>query len=76
MLKTLVPTIAQEVGTVHGHAPFFLRRLSGLSPTAQRIVMLYLRWRMGRMHSVDIQIMLESGQISMEDLDCFAARLG
>ena len=75
MLKMFVPVIAKELGTVHGHVPFFLRRLCDLNPAAKRIVMPYLRWRMKRMHSVDIQIMLESGRIVIEDLDFFAAEL-
>ena len=75
MLKLLVPMIATELGTVHGHAPFFLRRLCDLSPAAKRIVMPYLRWRIGRMDCVDIQIMLESRQVSIEELDFFAAEL-
>ena len=64
-------------GVGHGSrdVPFFLRRLCDLNPAAKRIVMPYLRWRMKRMHSVDIQIMLESGQIVIEDLDFFAAEL-
>ena len=76
MLKTFGLLIAKELGTVHGHAPLFLQQLCELSPPAKRIVMPYLRWRMGRMDSVDIQIMLESDLVSVEDLDFFAAELG
>ena len=75
MLKMLLPMIAKELGTAHGYVPFFLRRLRDLSPAAKWIVMPYLRWRMKKMHSVDIQVMLESGQILVEDLDFFAADL-
>ena len=64
MLKMFVPVIAKELGTVHGHVPFFLRRLCDLEPSGEADCDALPRWRMKRMHSVDIQIMLESGQLS------------
>lgn len=75
MLSLLLPTLTKEVCTVHGHVPFFLKRLHSLNPLAKRITVLYLRWRMGRMHCVDIQDMLDSGQVSIQDLDFFAAEV-
>lgn len=73
MLKLLLPTVAKELCTIHGHVPFFLRHLHNLNPAAKRIAVLYLHWRMGRMHPVDIHVMLASDQVSVEDLDFFAA---
>ncbi len=73
MLKLLTPIIASEFGTAHGHVPFFLRHLSNLNPAAKQIVMFYLRWRMERMSTMAIHNMLESGQVSIADLDLFAA---
>ena len=70
--------IAREVGTVHGHVPLLLKRLSAgeLSPLGKWAAMHYLRWRMGRMDSLCILTMLESGRVSIEDLDSFAVELG
>lgn len=73
MLKFLLPTMARELCTIHGHVPFFLKHLHDLNPAAKRIALLYLRGRMVRMHPVDIQEMLDSGQVSIENLDFFAA---
>ena len=75
MLKLLLPTMVKELCTIHGHVPFFLKHLHNLNSAAKRILVSYLRWRMGRMHPVDIQAMLDSDQVSIEDLDFFVAEL-
>jgi|GEM_PF-6748263 len=75
MLKSLVPNIATELFTVHGNVPFFLRQLHNLNPIAHRLAMLYLRWKLGQMHPLDIEVMLDSGKITANDLDLFVANL-
>lgn len=68
MMK-LASVVAKEFGTVQGHVPFVLARLPDLNPMAQRVAALYLRWRMGRMDTIHIHQMIESGQVSVEEMD-------
>ena len=75
MTKLLLSAVAKEFCTTSGHVPDLLKQLCNLNPAAKRIVVLYLRWRMGRMHPVDIQIMVDSSQVSRDELDLFAAEL-
>ena len=76
MLARLIPTIAKELGTTHGHVPILLRRLSNLNRTTRRIAMAYLRWRLARMHPLDVHAMLDQNEVGIEELDFFLAESG
>ena len=75
MLKLLLRAIAKELLATQGHAPFLLGQLTNLRPRAKQIVTRYLRWRIGRMSYLDIQLMIDLGQVSTEDLDLFIEEL-
>ena len=76
MRAVLVTTIAKELGTTHGHVPILLRWLSNMNRTTRQIAMLYLRWRLGRMHPLDVHSMLDQNEASLDELDFFLAESG
>ena len=67
--KMFIQVIAKELLTTQGHVPFLLRQLANLKPMVRQLVMLYLRPRMRKMSHFDIQLMIDSGQVSIRDLD-------
>ena len=75
MFKLLLQAIAKELLTSHGHVPFLLGQLTNLKPKAKQVVTRYLQWRIGRMSHLDIQFMIDSGLVSIEDLDSFIEEL-
>lgn len=76
MWAKLIPVIVKELGTTHGHVPMLLRQLSKLNRTTRRIVMPYLRWRLERMHPLDVHNMLDQNEVSIEELEFFLAESG
>lgn len=73
MWTAIARAIFKEFCTTLGHVPFVLRALPDFNSTAAYLAVHYLRWRIGKMHPIDIQVMIETGLTSIEDLDRFAA---
>ena len=72
MTKAFLRIIANEFCLDEANVPTVLKRLPDLRPRVQRIaVVRYLRPHLERMHPLDIQKMLDSRKISLEDLDFF-----
>jgi len=73
MKKALVRLVINELCLGEANVPAALKLLPHLRPKAQRIVVRYLRPHLERMDHCDIQKMLESGRISVGDMDFFMA---
>ena len=65
--------IVREFCDVYGHVPYLLRKLPDLLPMARRCAIWYLRWRMRKIHSLDIERMITNKQVCIDDLDYFLA---